>query len=1090
MTLTPSIVKGHNLLGEAATTTHLVVVADDSHESAVLAIASEWVCAGVMEPAVWIPANWLATDDARLSEPFGVVFGRGATPEQRRVAVLEVLAREPHTDIIVTVINPVTSGTEKDQLSSRINGLVRALAASRPQERTIDHRPVKGTEIRVINLIFPPGDAIVPGIAHHLLRSDLAEVENFVVNPEDRPTPSSFDVVPRADSPRWPSYLVSSTATISGLWSSLATSPVAPDAAWVLGNVRLVRSFARVVLTHPLLVQVADSTRSTLLSEQCPVSIPGILLNPPQLATLGQATLTIRLDEYAEWAMQYSGLGYRELAPFEPPSRIPRGFFASLGDFMNFTGDRLAALPRWIWEAAIARFNKRATQKLYGDDSLVQVDVRVDLNRGTDDPRLVEAWELVAQERARLESILAAPTEPPEESDDPRPWLVLHEGVAFFAEGTRNEIHDALKSEDGTPLVASNLDDVIPPPDDKFTVDDTCDEILGGDGTGRQVTWIDVDGANRLRSLMQRVATAKRRRVGELREAYLATERDFFASQERFLQARFKHKDLAAQESRELRIAAADGVSPDAGLTTGASRLLQAHVLRNETGAAQAKDSSDGDPFASPLDDIVATPKDLVKLRDRAAQAQAIAARERRLRGAMNEVAADELDRIHEAESDLKVVERTHGELARWIERRSASFIGRILSKVDLTSQQLDQREKLVLESAENAIPDYGPASVELQRRFVRSVVLGIGITLLAALIVTLANRWLESSGAIPSFTGLPWWSIATAFVIALLLVVFTPLVTYFQAWTRERIRADDARAQLQYQCTLVAHVRTERLRLAQLYTQLPQRIRALSHWWHYWRQEDQANYGRHATQLPSGENLPWHLRWAVATWSQSQVFRRLQDGLLTSYVRPGYRSTLIQEAIDKFENTSGRSGMLDPEKLARLRSSDALTVVQEWVNDDQVRQSAQSGLERRIARSAQDLHREPSQTAPHVDILNPDPLAGLDIETDLVGESGARLVSTDDFLLEIAGDSAEMGYRLWAPGVGVQPFTSYFAGPDRLSKRLPASVSFVHAETTKMCSSEVSVRLDITGQVSVDKLDQAYAEPVEEIAEDDEGLD
>ena len=1121
MTRTPSIVKGHSLRGEPVATTHIVVVVDERGEDEILALVAEWVSSGVLEPALWVPASWLTSGSEVHSDPSGWVFGRGHEHDRRKVSILEALAREPHTNVIITILNSLADAHD-ESLLARINGLIRSVGTARPQERVIENQPLPGTEIRVLNLMFPAGGEGVHGIGERLMRSDLIDVENLVVNPEDRPTPASFDVLPRRGTPRWVPFMVSTTASVSGLWSSLASSPVVPDATWVQGNVRLVRSFARVVLTHPLLVEVAGSTSESLLADRSPLDAPGVILSPAQLAPLGQSVLTKRLDEYAAWLMDSSGLGYREMDPFIPPSRVERGFLEGVREFSSFAGDRLRALPRWIGATGISAFNLRATNKLYGEDALVSVDVRIDLNRRRDDARLVEAWDLVAQERLRLEAILDAPTDPPEESEDPRPWIALHEGVAFFAEGKANDIHDALRTDAGVPQMAARLDDVIPPPDDRFTVDRVCDELLGGDGTGRQVSWMDIDGAERLSNLLQKLASAKRQRLDDLRSAYLETEADFFSSQERFVDARFRDEDLAAKVLREERIARADGVDLDgtqdvhARVEDAPPQVEDAPEPVMDSDESTGQDTSDhdapegwdvsdehedlglddatdhdetdddhdagddephfgGDPFESPLDKVIASSGDLVSLRGIAREAEVNAQRERRLRGAMSDVTAYEMDRIRQTEEELRVIERTHGELSRWIERRTTSFVGRVLDKVSRTSQSLDQRERQILDSARQAIPDYGPTSVELQRRFVTAVMRGLALTLLIGLTAGLLNARAHAPGGIFGFSGVPWWLFVTVLVVVFILVVLGPLITYFQAWTRERVRAQDARAELQYQCNLVSHVRTERLRLAQLYTQMPHRIRALALWWHYWRAKTDSALAGETPTLPSTSDLPFHLRWASVNWSSSPIFRRMLDDLLSSHVRPGYRSEFIEQAADSYEVSSGRGGVLEVAGLAGMRSADALAVVSDWVADEETRRRAKESLERKLAQETQEMNRKPGQDAPHVDLLSVDPLQGMEIETNLVGDVTERDLSMDEFLLEIGGDANEMGYRLWSAGVGVQPFTSLFAGPERLTGRIAQSVSFVHVESSKLCSSEVAVRLDITGQVSAGMLEGAF---------------
>lgn len=1132
MNAVPSIVKGQSLEEVDETTAHIFVVADQRSEDDVLSTAQLWVGAGVLEPALWVPLSWLPAQANEITDPDAWIFGRGQEPEARRISLLEVLSREPHTSIIVTVLNSVGAG-HADEVSTRINTLLETLIYALPSPRTLDEKQVPGTRLRVINLLYLPGGKPVGGIKDHVFQSGYVPVETFIVNPEDRPTPESVDVIPSRESERWAPFVVSTAVTVAGCWSSLASPLVKPDEIWVDGNVRVLRSFARVVLVHPLLAETAESTRQLLLGNTCAASAPGVQVDSPKLAIMGSQLLRARMEMYVDHLIAKSGLGYQPIVAFDPPSRRKRGLIESIRDFGSFSADKLAALPRWIFQMRLAAFNQDATRVIYGERAEIDIDVRRDLNRGVDDPELVDAWDFVAQEHDRVQQILDAPTDPPEESDDPTPWMLLDQGIALFAEGRGNEFEE-MQTENGIPYVAERLDDVIPPPDDEFVVDEECDELLGGDGSGQQVSWLDIEGATRLDGLLQRLAAAKRRRVHELRQGYLETEDDFFSTLEGFVAARFAHEDLIAQTRREERIAAVDSVFPreedkdtaaqsdppapsptvepdeddelqevslKPAIDAASRRVLVWHphgfeqLVEHETESpsepeARASDAVSSisaisgypeirpheaeapvDPFASPLDDHIAMPADLDRLRETLNETAETAQRAQRLRGALNDIAADEARRVKEAEHELKVLERTHGELARWIERRSSSLVGLVLRKVRQTSLDMDSLVFQVMKSAGESAPEYGERSLELQRRFVASILKGVGITALVFAIAIVVNRLVANQQWIPGFSGIPWWWFVIALVVVLLLVFLIPLIKYFQGWTRERLRAEDMHAHLKYQSALVSHVKTERLRLAQLHMQVPQRIRALSCWWHFWNADDEGQLIKSLPSVPGCEQLPFHLRWASSNWTHSQAFKQMQDALVSQMATPGYRSRFITRASDEWAGASGRRVPVTIESLARLRSSDALTIVEDWRNNSVARAVATEGLEKEIARLAQEMSQASLVSAPHVDVLNPDPLLGLEIETDLLNEASLRLSPTDDFLLEIAGDAADMGNRLWAAAVGNQVFTSVFAGPRRLEERLPSSVRYVDAESAKVCSSEVAVRVDITDQVQIHKI-------------------
>jgi hypothetical protein len=1129
------------------TSAHVVVISEQPQASDILDVASQWVNAGVLEPAVWVLSEWLADDAAGLSNPVGVVLARGESPVARQVSVLEALAREPHDHIVVTVIAPPTDFLPDPRWTARVEHLLTTLAAARPHSRNLGVESSRGTQVRVLNLIFPPADSGNPGLNAALLRSAVVDVENLVINPEDRPTPVSMDTIPRPGTPRWAAHIVSATSTIAGLWSSMATSPVVPDANWIVGNVRVVRTFARVVLTHPLISQVATSTKDVLLGDTCPVEVTGVQLHPEPLHPMSEAQLAHFSQHYADWLVQTSPIGYVAIEAFEPPSVRKRGFIESLRAFGSFAGDKLAALPRWASRQVLNIFNAKATKNIYGDDGLISVDARKDLNLRADDPKLIDAWDFVALQRAELNAAISAPTEPPEESDDPTPWIKLHEAIALFSEGRPNAEQPSLMSEHGTVQVAGSLDDVIPHPDDEFVVDPECDALLGGDGVSRQVSWLDADGAARLDGLLRTVIKTSRERVADLQSSYLHTERDFFTAQERYLEARFAEEDSAAQERRESLIAAADMIFREAAvepeptvqsdsidIEQGSDRLSSVDSdkdISEDTDAVQRvekdpapdldpseqvddidsgdedededTDEDEGDlidmdiawprePFKSPLDASLARPEDLSGLFEDATAAALAAERERRLRGALSEVTSAERDRVKAAQEELKLLQRTHMELTRWVERRSASLIGRILRRIDAEGQRINALEEQVLNSARASEPEVGARSVELQRNYVSAVLKGLAIAVGIAAVLSLINGIAASIARTqdsPTFTGIPWWLVLVIFVVCLVLALLLPLVSYFQAWTREKTRAEDARAELVYQTRLVSHVRQERMRLARLHMQVPQRVRALGLWWHYWDASRGKSSPRLTPGVPGSDTLPHHLQWAVSDWTHSAVFRRIRDDLLQQHVGVGYRSSLIDTAASSYGQQSGLGDALSISALSRMRSTEALELVEDWSSDERARFQSAAALERGLAQEAQSLNKEAGQMSPRVQLLNPDPISGLVIQTDLLEDPYATELSTNDFLLGIAVDGAEMGHRLWDYGIGVQDYRSFFAGPDRLRDQLPATVAFVDVEASKVCSSEVSVRLDITDQVSATKLrcivpkeapDESYAEDLD----------
>ena len=1129
MAANPSLVKGHTLEGVPVTTAHVVVIAEQPQGLEFLEIAAQWVSAGVLEPAVWVSSESLTNDTDGLSDPAGVVFARGESPVVLHVSLLEALAREPHDHLIVTVIAPPTDVIPDHCWTARIERLLTTLVAARPHARNLGVEPSRGTEIRVLNLIFPPADSGNPGLTAALLRSDVVDVENLVINPEDRPTPVSIDTIPRPGTPRWAAQVVSTTATIAGLWSSMATSPVVPDANAIVGNVRVVRTFARVVLTHPLISQVAASTKDVLLGDTCPVEVPGIQLHPEPLHPMNDSLLATRSQQCADWLVETSPLGYVDIEAFEPPSVRKRGFIESLRAFGSFARDKLSALPRWATRQLLSTFNAKATKNIYGEDGLVSVDARKDLNLRADDPKLIDAWDFVALQRIELNAVLSAPTEPPEESDDPRPWIQLHEAIALFSEGRPIAEGPSLISEHGVVQVAGSLNDVIPHPDDEFMVDADCDALLGGDGAARQVSWLDADGAGRLDRLLRTVIKRSRQRVADLQSSYLHTERDFFTVQDRYLEARFTKEDAAAQERRESLIAAADMIFPEAMAEPDPATHAQSEsmeVERNndagasvapEDGAAAATDEAEyleddvaahvdefsddydvesheededpidpdhilinvdiawtPDPFKSPLDDILASPGNLTSLIEHATTTVLAAERERRLRGALSEVAAAERDRVDLAKDELKLLERTHAELTRWVERRSSSLIGRVLRRIDAEGQRMNAYEEQVLNAARDSEPEVGARSVELQRAYVSAVLKGLAIAVAITAVLSIINGVASSIARTqdsPIFTGIPWWLVLVIFVVCVILALLLPLVSYFQAWTRERIRAQDARAELVYQTRRVSHVRQERMRLARLHMQVPQRVRALGLWWHYWDTSRGKSSPRLTPAVPGSDSLPHHLQWAVSDWTHSSVFRRIRNDLIQQHVGAGYRSSLIDTAANSYGQQSGLGDALSISALSRMRSGEALELVEDWSSDERARLQATAGLERGLAQEAQSLNREAGQVSPRVQVLNPDPIDGLVIQTDLLEDPYASELSTNDFLLGIAVDGAEMGHRLWDYGIGVQDYKSFFAGPDRLREQLARTVAFVDVEASKVCSSEVSVRLDITDQVSATKL-------------------
>jgi type II secretory pathway pseudopilin PulG len=430
--------------------------------------------------------------------------------------------------------------------------------------------------------------------------------------------------------------------------------------------------------------------------------------------------------------------------------------------------------------------------------------------------------------------------------------------------------------------------------------------------------------------------------------------------------------------------------------------------------------------------------------------------------------------------SDLRSAKAS---LREWVGGRAHSFAWKLLSALQQERDKAEADFAALHEAAGTEIGGTIPPPSELQDRFMKKVLTTISVLFgLFALLTTLKYVLpppASQLGAPVNPLSWPVWVLALVLIVLLIILTLVFLTTYYRETSQRRHALAQARAYLDYLEQVGSTIKEERNRLDSLHVQIPDYLRYLSEVLHRpWQvpsiaqgedtavqdPEDTPERIVFDTVRPTTHALPSLMRIAEpppgSGGAKEQALVRETVQLM---LRPGWRF----DALVRLLSTIEKQQSLPQETLAAKRVDQdprLREAVMKALDESDVRREAGRAQLRALSQQIQlmvldDVH-------PPVKDLMPDPLEGLLLDEDMIGDQDRYLKEWDSFLAEPLGSASS-----WSPlnfsvagmtDTDIKENVEIVAfGPDRLRQHCHSAVSLRAFDQPSVRPIELTVRIE-----------------------------
>ena len=823
--------------------------------------------------------------------------------------------------------------------------------------------------------------------------------------------------------------------------------------------------------------------------------------------------------------LQLSGaqLSYKPVAdpPILPPRKL--GFFTQVRDICEFGLDKIRDTPAWFSRLFRGKASRKATAEFHGEGSDTRVDAGGILSR--EDADLTDAVAELDQQRELMLAKFEEPvTARRHDVDGPLFESVRQAGFALLDGSPLPEGH-AMRTvwapEEKAPVVRS-ITSIVPDWKDSWTASDAVQSDLGSFARlqGKPSHWLDVDFTHAWRDELGRRVSRLGEREGMLRQRLGAArlERQMLGEELEEVSARadalrdevrWLSEDLAEHEThaREEASSAPDSRSTQSvwsalprsvGEAAAADLLVPAPVaLPAQQSHGPSDPPVDGPPEVKPVDDgdsaIVhgeirqeVPDPDVSRLREelkqRSGELEQAEREEQRVTRSLQRVTA----RQERNEEALRQLDEQVGRLAaaaddlqEWTAARSKSFSWQLLER--LSAEQHRARKDLgdLREALEAPITVKVERPSILQRRFMVRGIAAFGIILLAWLLVLfLKSNFPDLEQIAPAVNPIAWpvWVSGLVALLTFLVLWVLFLIGYYRETSKRRQVLRQIAAHVEYLGTAVVEMRQEMQRLEALHLQVPDYLKYLSEVLHRpWQLPELATLlqsAQHEGETPEGvlfgasrpdsSSLPSLMRLAEPPLGaggdkEAALVRDAVRALMHRGWRYGALCQLLQSAEQSQALPTGTFDVSRVDRDGRIRNA-VLKALD--TSDARLRAGREQlrSLARRIHLQVMD------EIHPSVQELVEDPLAGLELEEDILAEGDWRIKEWDDFLAEAVGPASEWStsaFSLDGLSQGVPDVVSTAYGPERLVESADAQVSYVPVRDRSVRPVELVVRID-----------------------------
>lgn len=528
------------------TTAQVVLLPGGPVGRAVLDRAELWTKEGLLDPVFWVPAESVQEHHTMPARVTCIVMGRVPSGgiERRPVPLLATLGRESFEQLIVTSVRWLTDQDKDRQfVSDSARRLLRAIEAGTPLERPVGEKVVRGTGVRSLNVVFA-ATQVKSDELEMLISNDWQD--NIVVSPEDRQRPRGIDRFTDAeDIDSWASFVTASVASLAGLWTGYVASLVptyrGSATATTVPKVRVARTFARAVVSGGFSVDLARQVAEALADPQTPLQdsatapqISGVCALDGEAAEATISAAVNYLLKVDSGALTYQGL---EAVPQSMPVQV--GFWAAIGEFARFSGDKLASIPTWVGGWFADRLGKKTAVNLFGEDSDFRVDARADFGISQLDPDLMDSARAIEQLQQVVLASVNQPPLPVARTAAPTLWGALRATVYTLVDGGSDSAEIKPVMLDDNVAVVPDVGMVIPAPWETWPLPpEAARHLSGGAVADTEVTWTELGAAKEMLAHLSERSADLEMRLQQLDRKYANSRAELILAERDYVEAR------------------------------------------------------------------------------------------------------------------------------------------------------------------------------------------------------------------------------------------------------------------------------------------------------------------------------------------------------------------------------------------------------------------------------------------------------------------------------------------------------------------------------------------------------------------------
>lgn len=439
----------------------IIILPSGERGQAIVQLAKLWAQNALIGPAIWVVPT--GTSNPEGVDYDSLVVGRN---DSRKVDLFVELGRQELALVRVIALKVIgLDGLADERQTQLARRLVGELEISRPQPWGSKDE-MKGTILMTINLVVAASE-VEDCIDENLF--EFGWNRNIVAAPEDRATPAGFSKpINKSDIDGLNKFALLHAVASTGLFSGHSQGPydlIESDGSPYVGKVFVQRAYARAItgdaaaarLTAKALNIVAGGDFSKRLSFRQQIKDLDFLSNLEQADYLAKAVAFARkLDDGA--------LALAKAVPGDFGARDKIGAWSQIKEFGLFMGTLVWQAPYWIRTGVLDSLGRSITRTFRESGDSVVVDAHIDVKVDRSDVKMLVGLQEYENLKHEVSNALSSSAERKAAVPRPKLWVDLGDLVFRIADGSTE--NPQMKQPDGNePVqVLADVDFISPEP--------------------------------------------------------------------------------------------------------------------------------------------------------------------------------------------------------------------------------------------------------------------------------------------------------------------------------------------------------------------------------------------------------------------------------------------------------------------------------------------------------------------------------------------------------------------------------------------------------------------------------------------------